>query len=60
MKDKAEKEKYDDLLPAVESFHQTNLGKRWLKEINLVLPSEQENKEEQTEEVKEESTEENK
>ena len=55
-----EKEKYDDLLPAVESFHQTNLGKRWLKEIYLVLPSEQENKEEQTEEVKEESTEENK
>lgn len=50
-----EKELYEDAIAAAESFNQTNLGKRWLNEINVVLPSEKENVEE---EVKEESTEE--
>lgn len=34
------KDKYEDLIPAVEAFSQTALGKRWLGEINLTLPNE--------------------
>ena len=51
-----EKDKYGDLLPAVEAFAQSALGKRWLEEIHLALPVEETTEEKVEEEKPEEAT----